>query len=93
LTEWKIAKDAKAAIAAVGEARVQADLYSQGPLAGLELRSHRYIIVVTPKELPSGTLGPDDHTAVGVIYRHVNIVIEPKVPSKAAKALARAAKK
>ena len=79
LTEWKIAEDAKGAIAAVRAARIQADLYSQGALAGLELRSHRYIIVVTPNELASDTLGPDDRTAAGVIYRHVNIVIEPEV--------------
>jgi len=92
LTEWKVAKDAKDANAAVRAARIQADLYSQGALGGLELRSHRYIIVVTPKELPSGTLGPDDRTAAGVIYRHVNIVIEPEVPSKVSKTLARAAK-
>jgi hypothetical protein len=74
----------KRAITAVRVARKQADLYSQG-LAGLELRSHRYIIVVTPKELPFGTLGSDDRTASGVIYRHVNIVIEPEVPSKVAR--------
>jgi hypothetical protein len=85
LTEWKVAKDAKSAITAVRVARKQADLYSQGALAGLELRSHRYIIVVTPKELPFGTLGSDDRTASGVIYRHVNIVIEPEVPSKVAR--------
>jgi hypothetical protein len=82
LTEWKVAKDAKSAITAVRVARKQADLYSQG-LAGLELRSHRYIIVVTPKELPFGTLGSDDRTASG--DRHVNIVIEPEVPSKVAR--------
>jgi hypothetical protein len=29
---------------------IQADQYSQGALAGLELRSHRYIIVVTLKD-------------------------------------------
>jgi hypothetical protein len=92
LTEWKIAKDAKDAIAAVRAARIKADLYSQGAFAGLELRSHRYIIVVTPKELPSGSLGPDDRTAAGFIYRHVNIVIESDVPSKVSKTLARAAK-
>jgi len=92
LTEWKIATDAKGAMAAVSEARIQADLYSQGALAGLELRSHRFIIVVTPKELPSGTLGADDRSAGGVIYRHVNIVIEPEVPSKASIVLARAGK-
>jgi hypothetical protein len=93
LTEWKIAKDAKGAITAVREAREQADLYSQGALAGLELRSHRYIILVTLKELSSDILGPDDRTADGVIYRHINIVIEPEVPSKVSKMLARKAKK
>ena len=91
LTEWKIAKDAERARSAVCEARIQAGLYSQGALAGLELRSHRYIIVVTLKELPSNTLGPD-HRTDGVIYRHVNIVIEPEVPSKVSKVLARSAK-
>jgi hypothetical protein len=93
LTEWKIANDAKDAIDAVRDARRQADLYGQGALAGLELRSHRYIIVVTTNELPLGTLGPDDRAAGGVIYRHINIVIEPKVPSKASKVHPRAAKK
>jgi hypothetical protein len=93
LTEWKIAKDAKAATAAVHQARIQADLYSQGALAGLELRSHRYIVVVTPKELPSGTLGLDDRTADGVTYRLVNMVIEPGLPSVVSKTLARRVKK
>jgi hypothetical protein len=91
LTEWKVAKDAKDAILAVRAARIQADQYSQGALAGLELRSHRYIIVMTLKELPPGTLGPDDRTPAGIIYRHINIVIEPGVPSKVS-TLARAAK-
>ena len=66
--------------------------YSQGALAGLELRSHRYIILVTLKELPSDTLGPDERTADGVIYRHINIVIEPEDPSKVSRTLARAAR-
>lgn len=87
LTEWKIAKDADGAVAAARAARVQADLYSQGALAGLELTSHRYVIVVTPKILPQGTLGPDERTDSGAIYRYVNIAIEPDVPSKVAKVL------
>jgi hypothetical protein len=93
LTEWKRAKDARAAIAAVEQARIQTELYSQGPLAGLELRSHRYIVIVTPTELPPGTLGPDVRNAGGVIYRHVNIVIEPGVPSEVSKELALKVKK
>ena len=93
LTEWKIAKDSKAARVAFREARAQADLYSQGPLAGIELTTHRYLIVLTLRQLPPSDIPADDRTAGGNIYRHVNIVIEPEVPSKAAKALARAAKK
>jgi hypothetical protein len=93
LTEWKTAEDAKSAVAAFGEARAQADLYSQGALAGIELTTHRYLIVLTPKELPPGSIPADDRTASGIIYRHVNIVVEPTVPSIVARKLARAAKK
>jgi hypothetical protein len=92
LTEWKVAKDAKAATAAVHQARIQADLYSQGALAGLELRSHRYIVVVTPTELRLDTLGLGDRTADGVTYRLVNIAIKPGKPSAVSKALARQGK-
>jgi hypothetical protein len=85
LTEWKIASDAKSGSAGFVAARAQADLYAQGVLAGTELSSHRYLIVVTQKELPLHVVPADDLTARGMIYRHVNIVIQPKVPSKAAK--------
>ncbi len=93
LTVWKTAEDAKAAVAAFGGARAQADLYSQGALAGIELTTHRYLIVLTPKELPPGSIPADDRTASGISYRHVNIVVEPTVPSIVARKLARAAKK
>ena len=36
LTEWKLANDAKSAKEGFNVARVQADRYSQGPLAGIE---------------------------------------------------------
>ncbi|MCK1283624.1 hypothetical protein IVB41_06690 [Bradyrhizobium sp. 44] len=93
LTEWKVAKNTERAMVAARSARVQADRYSQGALAGLELTSHRYIIVVTQKGLPQDSLGADERAGGGVIYRYVNIVTEPDVPSKAAKVLTGSTKK
>jgi hypothetical protein len=84
LTEWKVA-DAKNSVTRFDEARKQADLYKQGPLAGIELTSYRFLIAVSLKALPKNCIPADDISSAGVIYRHVNIVIEPEVPSKAAK--------
>ena len=56
--------------------------------AGAELAGYRYLIAVSLDELP--TVPADDATAEGVTYRHINIVVKPTVPSKAAKRSARA---
>jgi hypothetical protein len=82
LTEWKIASASNAA-AQFAAAKSQADLYKQGALAGAELAGYRYLIAVSLNELPS--LPADEVTVEGIIYRHVNIVVAPAVPSKAAK--------
>lgn len=84
LTEWKVA-DAGNAAARFAEARKQADLYSAGPLAGIELTGYRYLVVVSAKSLPHGDIPGDQITPDGVTYRHVNLVVEPEVPSKASK--------
>lgn len=84
LTEWKVA-DAKSASARFCEARKQADLYKQGPLAGVELTGYRYLIVVSLKALPRTSIPDDELSPDGITYRHVNIVTEPDVPSKASK--------
>jgi hypothetical protein len=81
LTEWKVAADAKVAQKRFTEARKQAELYRQGPLAAVELTSYRYAIVVTKKQVPI----PHDELAFDVTYRHINIAIEPNTPSAAAK--------
>jgi len=81
LTEWKVAKDEKVAKQRFSEARKQADLYRQGPLAAVELTSYRYAVVVSHKQVPI----PDDEVDGGVTYRHINIAIEPDTPSVAAK--------
>jgi hypothetical protein len=89
LTEWKLVKDAKRTSSIAASAQAQIDLYSQGPLAGLELRSHRYIVLVSSKELPMRSLGLDDQIKNGVTYRYVNIAVEPQTPSKAAPRMTR----
>ena len=83
LTEWKTA-DGNADTEYVA-AKEQAALYSGGVLAGVELVSHRYLVVVTKKQI----VPPGDLIEGAVTYRHINIAVEPEVPSTAAKRLAR----
>jgi hypothetical protein len=83
LTEWKLG-DEKNAPARFQEARTQAELYGAGPLAGGELRAYRYLVLVSVKALPS-TLVPPDIASGGVIYRHINISVDPDVPSRQAR--------
>lgn len=83
LTEWKRAENNPEA--AYAEAKHQAALYSGGVLSGVELASHRYLVVVTKKQIAY----PADLTEGGVIYRHVNIAVDPEAPSVAAKRLAK----
>jgi hypothetical protein len=92
LTEWKVADDATSAAEGFRMARTQGDLYKQGALADIELTRYRYLIVVSLKELPLNSIPPDDSTSAGIIYRHINIVVQPAVPSKAAEKLARTGK-
>lgn len=82
LTEWKRTKSDPAKEYAT--AKTQADLYASGVLAGLELTSHRYLVVVT-KDL---IVPPTDIIEGPVTYRHINIAVDPQSPSKAAKKLA-----
>lgn len=84
LTEWKVA-DAANAVARFKEARSQADLYRDGPLAGIELTGYRYLVVVSQNALSKAIIPDDETSASGITYRHVNVVVEPEVPSKAAK--------
>jgi hypothetical protein len=84
LTEWKTAND-KNSRERFARARAQAELYAHGPLSGIELTGYRYLIAVTLKSLPRSGIPADEGSASGAIYRHINIAIEPDVPSKAAK--------
>jgi hypothetical protein len=81
LTEWKIAKDEKVARAKLEEARSQVKSYAEAPLAAIELRNIRYLVVVTASDVNL----PPDETRGSVIYRHINIPVKPDLPSVAAR--------
>lgn len=81
LTEWKLGKgDFNTAYK---EAKEQAAIYSGGILAGIELASHRYLVVVSKEQFTP----PGDLIEGGITYRHINIAVEPTSPSVAAKKL------
>ena len=83
LTEWKKTDDKTDE--AYAAAKKQAALYSGGVLAGFELASHRYLVVVTRKQIET----PMDVVEGSVTYRHINIAVEPEAPSTAARRLAK----
>lgn len=80
LTEWKKVRPSDDLHRKINDARDQAARYASGALGGMELTDYRYLVVVTKdlvKDLPS------DQEQDGVVYRHVNIAVDPKTPSKA----------
>jgi hypothetical protein len=81
LTEWKRLKCGDDPSELFDSARKQAELYVGGVLGGMELRKYRYAVLVTQNAVTI----PADHEIGEVIYRHINIVINPTVPSKQAK--------
>ena len=83
--EWKQAKPDSVAAKKFEEAREQAERYAEGPLVANELRSYRDAVVVSEKDVAV----PDDYDdGKGVIYRHVNIAVDPDLPSRPRRTLA-----
>ncbi len=78
LTEWKVAADAGQAATRFKEAKAQAERYSCGLLAGVELAGYRYLIVITRKQVDV----PIDSRDGSVTYRQINIAVDPATPSK-----------
>jgi hypothetical protein len=78
LTEWKLAKSQAEVATKLKQALAQASQYSAGILAGFELSSVRYLILVSDNILPM----PPDVTVGEASYRHINIAVSPVVPSK-----------
>jgi hypothetical protein len=81
LTEWKKAKSPVEVDSRFAEARRQAQSYSQGPLAGIELTTYRYLVVVTEKQIRNSW----DEVVDGITYRHINIAVDPDMPSVVAR--------
>ncbi len=77
LTEWKVVRHRKEFKQKAQDAFNQAKRYSQGILAGFELASRRYLILVSEDYL---TL-PDPITEVDAVYEYWNIAVSPHTPS------------
>jgi hypothetical protein len=88
LTEWKRARTRGEADGMSSEGKGQASRYARGVLAGVELASPRYVVVVTEDltELPQDVIEGD------VAYRFVNIAVRPSPPAEAARKARRSAR-
>ncbi len=78
LTEWKRMNPKDNAEERFDQARSQAQRYAQGLLAGSELTAYRYAVVVSRQQVSV----PDDLTEGGVVYRHINVAVDPRTPSR-----------
>ncbi|MCP4747988.1 MAG: hypothetical protein GY874_17900 [Desulfobacteraceae bacterium] len=78
LTEWKKVNGRNESQKQFEKARVQAELYAKGALAGIELTGYRYAVVISRNEVKV----PEDISEGEVIYRHINIAVAPKTPSQ-----------
>ncbi|MEI7710218.1 MAG: hypothetical protein WCI94_02220 [Rhodospirillales bacterium] len=81
LTEWKICRKSDNSAAKFTEACQQAKLYTKGVLAGTELESFRYVVVVSEDRIDT----PSDLRIDSVTWRHINIAVNPLPPSKSAR--------
>lgn len=82
LTEWKRVLDPKNVIKDSETAFKQAKIYSAGSLAAIELKRYRYLVLVSLNYLSSV---PGDKEVDGIIYKYINIPVDPSIPSRAAR--------
>lgn len=78
LTEWKLVPKAELLEERSEQAYSQAARYSAGSLGSFELATYRYLVLVSKDTLEV----PADRHEGGVQYRHVNIAVKPRSPSK-----------
>lgn len=78
LTEWKRLVKGESPEKRFEDARRQSEDYATGVLAGTELRSYRFAILVSKHQVET----PGDRQVGDITYRHVNIAVEPHTPSK-----------
>lgn len=77
LTEWKTATQSNST-KKYQEAFSQAERYARGSLAAIELKGYRYLVIVSESHLSDI---PHDQEKDGVIYKYINIAVNPSVPS------------
>jgi hypothetical protein len=85
LTEWKLVREASDARLLAIEGIRQAERYGSNEVAGFELRSARYVVLVSMSPLEA----IPDESRGGVTYRVVNVAIEPGLPSVQARSRSR----
>lgn len=78
LTEWKLVRAHDKLDTKADEAFRQASLYGIGVLAGFELASRRYLVMVSTDRLDM----PSDRVEGNVTYQYKNIATDPKSPSQ-----------
>lgn len=77
LTEWKTATQANSK-QKYHEAFAQAERYARGSLATIELKGYRYLVLVSEDILNDV---PPDYEKDGIIYKYINIAVNPSPPS------------
>lgn len=78
LTEWKKASSDSEVRKSFADAKDQVCRYARGALAGLELAQYRYLVMVSKKV----SVMLDDIRENEIIYRYVNIAVDPAPPSR-----------
>jgi hypothetical protein len=81
LTEWKLLRDGDNPENVRDKAKNQASLYSDGGLAGFQLDSERYLVLVGKKEFDV----PNDERIEQVSYKVIPLFLTSKSPSIVAK--------
>lgn len=84
LTEWKVVRKDGELQEKIKQAYEQAKLYRSGILAGFEVASPRYLVMVSLDHLEI----PPPREDNGVLYEHLNIAVAPSSPSRIARKLA-----
>ena len=78
LTEWKLVRSPDVLQEKCDAAYRQAARYARGSLAGFELASYRFLVIVSKDLMPM----PLDRPESGIQYKYVNIAVSPRPPSK-----------
>lgn len=81
LTEWKLATQSNSK-RKYQEALTQAERYARGSLAAIELKSYRYLVIVSEDFLKDV---PSDIEKEGIFYKYINIAVDPSSPSTQAR--------